>query len=59
MLIGIVTPAAPPLVKTPIFTRATTFESGCAVPIWELELYESSNLPAAAGVQVNVAFRNV
>lgn len=59
MLIGIETPAEPPDVRTPMLTRAITFESGCAVPICDVELYDSSYFPAAAGVQVNVAFFNV
>jgi hypothetical protein len=59
MLIGIWTPAEPPLVNTPIDTRAMTFVSGCAVPIWDVELYESSYFPAAAGVHVNVALFSV
>ena len=59
MLIGIVTPDAPPEVVTPILTRAITFESGCAVPIWLVLAYDSSYLPAAAGVHVNVAFLSV
>jgi hypothetical protein len=57
--IGNCTPADPPDVSTPIETRAITLLSGCAVPIWEVELYESSNFPAAAGVQVNVALFSV
>jgi hypothetical protein len=59
MLIGTVTALEPPDVVTPMLMRATTFESGCAVPIWDVELYESSYFPAAAGVQENVAFLRV
>ena len=59
ILIGNCTPADPPEVSTPIDTLAMTFESGCAVPIWGDELYESSYFPAAAGVQVNVALFSV
>lgn len=59
MFIGMETPAEPPEVVTPMFTLAITLASGCAVPICEVELYESSYFPAAAGVQVNVAFFSV
>ena len=59
MLIGIVMPEAPPEVVTPMFTRASTFESGCAVPICEVLEYDNSNFPAAAGVQVNVTLLRV
>jgi len=59
MLIGNVTAFAPPLVVTPMLMRAMTFESGCAVPICDVPEYDSSNFPAAAGVQEKVAFFNV
>jgi hypothetical protein len=59
MLIGICTANAPPEVSTPRLILAITFESGCAVPIWEVELYESSYFPAAAGTPDHVALFRV
>jgi len=55
MLIGICTPNAPPDVSTPSEILAMTLESGCDVPIWDVELYDSSYFPAAAGTPVQVA----
>ena len=48
-----------PAAAEPKLARATTFESGCAVPICEVALIESSIFPAAALSAVIAQLRNV
>jgi len=59
MEIGALIEKDPPLVKTPELTRNMTFVSGCAVPICDVPLYESSTFPAAAGTPLYEKFFNV
>ena len=48
-----------PAAAEPKLARAITFESGAAVPIWEVALIESSIFPAAAFSAVKAQLRKV